>query len=137
MAQPTTKLYTVSNTILPTTPVLNINAVGGSPTVTFTPDDAIIEIFQDGKSIVKLKQNGVVIWADKLVPNAAASAFGEALRGSIPIMAGIETRGRHIIEEDLISFLSKIADQEGPLSADDLEIAFEHICAMKRLKGEI
>lgn len=116
---------------------LSIGKSTTSPMVTLTPNDAIIEIFQDGDSIVRLERDGTVRWANKPDPDSAAAALGEALRSSVPIIAGIEASGRHIIEEDLISFLMVIAEREGPLSTDNLKTAFEHIRAMKRLRGEI
>lgn len=105
------------------------------PKITFSPGDYIIDISNNGESIVSLKQDGEVIWANTPDPNAAAKAFGETLRASIQHIAGIDSTARCIIEADLITFLMEVAEQEGPLSAENLKIAFEHICAMRRLRG--
>lgn len=106
-----------------------------SPKVTLHPGDDIISISNNGELVVRLKQDGTVIWENVSEPDVAAKAFGEALRSSIQYIAGIDGVARHIIETDLITFLMKVADQEGALSAEGLKIAFEHICVMKRLRG--
>lgn len=106
------------------------------PSVTFSPTDAIIEIYDNGKTVVKLNRDGSVEWPGEIVPDEAAAAFGEAIRSSLPLIAGLEDAAKHIIEGNIISDLMDLADKDGPLSAEDLKMAFEHHCVMKRLKNK-
>lgn len=116
--------------------VLKVQPPSSTPEIILSPGDDIISISNDGELVVSLKQDGTVTWPNVPNPDVAGKAFGEALRNSVQHIAGIDSTAKRIIEEDLVIFLMGVADQEGPLSAEGLKIAFEHIRAMNRLRGK-
>lgn len=117
-------------------PLLIVNKNASMTGITFSPTDAIIEIYDNGKTIVKLNRDGSVEWSGKITPDKAAIAFGEAIRASLPLIVGLEDAAKHIIEGDIVSDLMDLADKDGPLTAEDLKAAFERHCIMKRLKDK-
>jgi hypothetical protein len=89
-----------------------------------------------GKEIVRLTQEGKVIWADpEMNEDEAAQAFTRSLEVSAELKAGITKAVMVRIRDSVFEEIINIAKQKGTLTADDLTYLLEASKIMEKLKG--
>lgn len=89
-----------------------------------------------GKEIVRLTQEGKVIWADpEMNEDEAAQAFTRSLEFSAELKAGITKAVMVRIRDSVFEEIINIAKQKGTLTADDLTYLLEASKIMEKLKG--
>ncbi len=89
-----------------------------------------------GKEIVKLTNDGEVVWADPAMDeNAAAQALSRSLQYSAELKSGITKKVKSDMRDTVFEEIIKIAEQKGSLTADDLTYLLEASKIIEKLKG--
>jgi hypothetical protein len=89
-----------------------------------------------GKEIVKLTQEGKVIWTDpEMNEDEAAQAFGRSMQYSAELKAGITKTVKSQMRDTVFEEIINIAKQKGSLTADDLTYLLEASKIIEKLKG--
>jgi hypothetical protein len=106
--------------------------------VSFTMPNADIMNVKNlaGKEIVRMTQDGEVIWADpEKNIDEAAQALGQALTYSAELKAGITKQVKAKMRDTVFEEIIAIAEGKGALTADDLTYLYEASKIMEKLKG--
>ena len=89
-----------------------------------------------GKEIVKLTQEGKVIWTDpEMNEDEAAQAFARSMQYSAELKAGITKTVKSQMRDTVFEEIINIAKQKGSLTADDLTYLLEASKIIEKLKG--
>lgn len=146
-----------SNNILPKTAIFNSNIystvpssvgynVGAMQAAQFTNSyfanysmlsipPNIMSFSDNGKEIVRLNNDGTVIWADNIRINEAAEAFSKSLTIGAEIRAGLTDIVKRRMRDTIFEELINIADEKGSLDANDLTYLLQSAKIMDKLKG--
>jgi hypothetical protein len=90
---------------------------------------------QSKKEIVRLSENGDVIWADGVNIDEAADAMARAMTIGSEMAAGITNTVKLKMRDSVFEDLINIAKEKGPLNADDLTYLLSASKIVEKLKG--
>jgi hypothetical protein len=95
----------------------------------------IFQLYQQNKEIVRLTDDGKVVWANGFEVDEAAEALGKTMVLSSEIRSGITKRVKADMRDSIFNDLISIAEKKGSLSAEDLTFLLEASKIMEKLKG--
>jgi hypothetical protein len=96
--------------------------------------DHIKFINSAGVEIVRLNNNGSVVWANGIVPDEAIDSFRSSLEIAAEQKVGIHMGTKHRMRDSVFKDLIEVARDKGPLSAEDLTYLLEASKIVERLK---
>jgi hypothetical protein len=124
------------NTMIGTVGMGGAGGAYSAITSTFTNQSAsVITLTNNGQEIVRLNQDGTVIWAKGIDIDEAAIAFEKALIYSAELKAGITQTVKFSMRDSVFESLISIAKEKGPLSVEDLTYLLEASKIIEKLKG--
>lgn len=100
-------------------------------------NDKIVFYDGTGKEMVHLSDDGKVIWNGNIQIDAAAEAFGNALNLGAELSAGITENTKINVRNMVFDEIIKVAEEEGPLSAQQLTFMLRSCKIVDKLKGKI
>lgn len=113
-----------------------INPTTYNVTFTIPPVDILKLQTITGKDIVRVTQDGEVIWADpEMNENEAAQALTRSMQQSAELKAGITKTVKSKMRDTVFEEIINIAKQKGSLTADDLTYLLEASKIIEKLKG--
>lgn len=108
---------------------------GGTAATMAAPNPNVITFSKAGVEIVKLTNEGEVIWADGIKIDEAADAFSKSLSLGAEVRAGLTQKVKCNIRDNIFQDLIAIAKEKGALSTEDLTLMLEASKIIERLKG--
>ena len=105
--------------------------------ITFhTPKSSLLSISDtNNKELVRMDNDGTVIWGSTMNIDEAAEAFGKTLTLGAEISAGITKRVKLEMRDSVFNDLIDIAKEKGSLTADDLSYLLKASKIVEKLKG--
>lgn len=88
----------------------------------------------NGSEIVRIDNTGIVTWDNNINIDAAAEAFGQAIKMGAEFSAGLTAVKQIEIRNNLFEEIIQVAKEEGPLDADKLAFMLRSCKIMDKLK---
>ncbi|MFI5405740.1 MAG: hypothetical protein ACHQ1D_04420 [Nitrososphaerales archaeon] len=95
----------------------------------------IIQFNNNGKEIVKLRNDGTVEWTNGIQIDEAAEAFAKTLALGAEMSAGITKKVKLEMRDSVFEDLIAIAKERGSLTAEDLTFLLQGSKIVEKLKG--
>jgi len=95
----------------------------------------IIQFNNNGKEIVKLRNDGTVEWTNGIQIDEAAEAFARTLAMGAEMSAGITKKVKLEMRDSVFNDLIAIAKEKGSLTAEDLTFLLQGSKIVEKLKG--
>ena len=87
------------------------------------------------KEIVRVTNEGKVVWNEEIDIDAAAEAFSRSISMGTELKAGITEKVKRDMRDSVFEDIIEIAKQKGSLNAEDLTYLLQAAKIMEKLKG--
>jgi len=88
-----------------------------------------------GKEIVRVTNEGKVVWDNEIDVDEAAEAFSKSIAMGVELKAGITEKVKRDMRDSVFEDIIEIAKQKGSLNAEDLTYLLQAAKIMEKLKG--